>query len=299
VKGHYQYPIPEKKIMDYDWDILIIIDACRYDLFKDVANNYKFIPLENISSIISPGQKTLEWIRNNFGSSSYPDVVYVSGNPFISETYIKKHITNKKIFSHIEPVWDYGWDEKLGTTPAENVTSAALKTYARFRDKRMIIHYVQPHFPFVGKIRLKEDPGMSKENVFGEKTRKDEPFCRVWELFERGVYKREEVWSAYKSNLEYVLVEVGKLVELLEGRIILTSDHGNCFGEYGFYGHSNNIRTKELVKVPWVLLKDSRDNEKRKIVRAVKLISQGFGATQLIFFYSTHIVGKTEIQGIE
>lgn len=39
---------------------------------------------------------------------------------------------------------------------------------------------------------------------------------------------------------------------------MLTADHGECFGEYGVYAHPSGVRIDELVKVPWIVLKDRR-----------------------------------------
>lgn len=60
------------------------------------------------------------------------------------------------------------------------------------------------------------------------------------------VYDGEKLWrelteiewkEAYKKNLVSVLKEVQRLVDDLEGKIIVTSDHGEALGEDGIYLH--------------------------------------------------------------
>ncbi|MFX0073197.1 MAG: hypothetical protein ACFFAO_19130, partial [Candidatus Hermodarchaeota archaeon] len=47
------------KVMDEDWDYLIILDACRYDAFCE------YIGFE-VDYIISYGSSTTEWCIHNF-----------------------------------------------------------------------------------------------------------------------------------------------------------------------------------------------------------------------------------------
>ena len=69
--------------------------------------------------------------------------------------------------------------------------------------------------------------------------------------------KPSEVLKAYMLNLFFALYYVEKLVKILPGKIIITSDHGEAFGEplsrifpLKVYGHPSRIRTPSLVQVP-------------------------------------------------
>lgn len=225
--GAKKYPYPDKTVLDYNWDYLIAIDACRYDLYKEVFGESAYI--------ISNGSHTAEWSNRTFNSNH--DIIYISGNPMMSKARIKKDLGNIP-FYHLEKVYDYGWDKKLKTVKPEEVTKAALKCYEKWPNKRMIIHYMQPHRPFVGKKSLRGEDD-------------------VWGLLSKGELNKEKVWEAYKSNLKLVMREVKKLGQELKGKVVLTSDHGNCMGEYGIYDHLAEIRIEELVKVPWVILKNT------------------------------------------
>lgn len=143
----------EISVMKEEWDYLLVLDACRYDYFE------KFNNLNgDLCKRISLGSDTQEWIEKNF---RFPrnDTVYVSANPKISKFKLKKWLGSIPFFS-IEEVWDYGWDSELSTVPPENVVESALRVVERYPDKRMIVHFIQPHQPFIlnlnGGILLKD-----------------------------------------------------------------------------------------------------------------------------------------------
>jgi hypothetical protein len=48
-----------------------------------------------------------------------------------------------------------------------------------------------------------------------------------------------------------VLEEVEKIIRNSDGRIIVTSDHGNALGEWGFYGHPRHVPISSIRRVPW------------------------------------------------
>jgi hypothetical protein len=70
----------------------------------------------------------------------------------------------------------------------------------------------------------------------------------IWHLAERGKVSRSEVWNPYKHNLEILQEDLEKLSGL-EGRTLVTSDHGNQVGKNDLYGHTRNIVLKPLRKV--------------------------------------------------
>lgn len=57
--------------------------------------------------------------------------------------------------------------------------------------------------------------------------------------------------KAYEKNLEQVLEHVEELSNILEGKTVVTADHGDLLGENGLYGHPGNSNLKVLRKVPW------------------------------------------------
>jgi hypothetical protein len=221
------------RVMKEDWDYLIVLDACRYDTFKEVVD-------EGANYVISGGTDTQSWLDWNFGEK-YEDVIYIAGNPHFASAHLRKTLGFNPFYA-VEEVWDYGWDNNIKTVPPEQVTDAALRTIQRYPEKRMIVHYNQPHRPYLSDKELRDD---GKRET-------------IWDLVRRGEVSIERIRTAYKENLRIVMKEVERLQKQLSGRVILTADHGDLFGEWGLYGHVGRLRVEGLVKVPWVTLKEEK-----------------------------------------
>ena len=270
------------KVVEEDWACLIVLDACRYDIFKELNT----IP-GKLEKKISLGSSTLEWLKKNF-TEFYEDIVYVSANPYISNVEIRGfRITDRSLsfrgtdhFFKVVYVGDHGWDKELGTVPPEIVTKTALQVKEKYPDKRMIIHYLQPHAPWIGETRISsKDLNRSNPSTREDVWRDFVAGGKIWELIEEGIISLELAKRAYQDNLKLVLNEVKKLVENLDGKIVITADHGECFGEKFIFEHPAGIYIKELVEIPWLVIEKPKrveTLEKRKIKNVVyKLKSKG------------------------
>ena len=64
-------------VMSKDWDRLIVLDACRFDVFDELASD---IPGE-LEKVESRASATTQFLRANFSNSVLHDTVYVTSNP--------------------------------------------------------------------------------------------------------------------------------------------------------------------------------------------------------------------------
>lgn len=69
-------------ILDEDWDTLIILDACRCNVFKHICS----YPGE-LSKRRSLGTATYDVIKRNFRDRCANDVVYLSDNSMVGEVF--------------------------------------------------------------------------------------------------------------------------------------------------------------------------------------------------------------------
>lgn len=105
---------------------------------------------------------------------------------------------------------------------------------------RIITHYTQPHLPYVGTSYHEGREPTEVEN-------------RGYELLEEGQSSRDEVYDAYKETLRWVLDDVEELLENIDAeKVVITSDHGEAFGEWKAYGHPEGFPHPAVRKVPWV-----------------------------------------------
>jgi len=225
-----------------NWDNLLILDACRYDSFIKILN------IKKCKYIITRGTETPEFLKENFTNKYFNDIVYVTANPWVD-------IICKKSFYKIISVWKYRWDEELGTVHPWDMVVEAIKARKKYPDKKLIVHFLQPHNPYLFNNiinRLSYDAQNPRKNPTGIILTK--PFKAV----ERGIIPVNKLYEAYLENLKIVLIYAIYLARKLKGRTIITSDHGEAFGEklhplipIRIYGHPSSVRIPVLVKVPW------------------------------------------------
>jgi len=229
----------EIQILDRDWDVLIVLDACRADLLEE-ADPFD-IPIQRVQSNAS---HTREFIEKNFVGIDCRDIVYVTASPQLAGFELS--------FAHIEHVWRNHWDEQLRTVRPEDVTAAALSLDKDYPDKRIIVHYMQPHYPFIGPTGREID----EQATFGPN--RGSEYASIWVQLAAGHVSETTVRKAYRENLDIVLPEIDELRTEMPGKIVLTSDHGNLFGKrvswlpFRLYGHPPEIHDPELTAVPWV-----------------------------------------------
>ncbi len=81
-----------------------------------------------------------------------------------------------------------------------------------------------------------------------------------WERLRHGQLDNGLVWEAYRENHQIIVEAIEPMLHKLEGRNVVTSDHGNAFGSWGIYGHPARRHLKELIQVPYLVY----DNGPRK-----------------------------------
>lgn len=219
-------------VVDQEWKNLIVLDACRFDFFQKFNN----IP-GKLSKAISRGTSTNDWIINNF-PDFYPNIVYVSGNPYITKSIPLPYVfKGREHFSYVREVWRDKWSEKAGTVTAGVICDVSLETQELFPKHRMIIHFAQPHEPFIGRVKFSSN---NYPSVF-----------EAWLKGDKIDYS--ELRLAYASNLKYVLEKVEKLLPKLKGKTVITSDHGELLGEMGLFGHYAGWGLSKLTEIPWFI----------------------------------------------
>lgn len=237
-------------IVNESWDNLIILDACRFDLFEEV---YADDPLPGrLNQRTSVQSGTPGFLAENFCNDTFHDIVYVTGNPYVDTDL------PTETFHAVESVWKDSWDAERQTVMPETMTERTLDIAERYPNKRIISHFLQPHAPFVGDSRLgQRDTFAVRERALGNEEsiqRHRTPF----EMLESGEASYEEVWEAYRSNLKFAWPAVNRLLSELPGLTAVSSDHGNAMGERAWpfpirvYGHPLGILIPALTDVPWL-----------------------------------------------
>jgi hypothetical protein len=235
----YRHLQKATNIYKKDWDLLVILDCARPDMMEEVKKDYEFIG--EVEEITSVGSCSMEWMKNTFipkFNKQMQSTIHITSNTS-SDTYLSDNQ-----FQHLEEVWRDGWNKELGTIPAEEVTDRAIYYMRRIDADRAIVHYMQPHLPFVTRPDI-DSSFVTKEGEEG-KGHNLSGLCR-----ERG-YGQNELWNAYIENLKYVLDSVEILLSNVNAeQTIISADHGEAFGEKNIYGHPCRNYVDSLTQVPW------------------------------------------------
>lgn len=243
-------------VCEEDWDTLVILDACRYDLFEEVMD----LPGQ-LQKRESRGASTTEFLKANFAGATLLDSVYVTANP---QLYRHETIVGSPRFHDVINVWrEEGWDETHGTVLPETVTEYALDAAEEYPNKRLIVHYMQPHYPFIGS-----EAEFNEQTKLGDRGHPE----NIWNRLYLGdlSLSRSEIWRLYTANLEHAKPHVETLLQEINGRTVVTADHGNMLGERSFpipireWGHPHGQYLSPLVTVPWLVY----ENGPRREIRA-------------------------------
>ncbi len=285
-----------------DWDYLIVLDACRYDAFESVYEEYLDGDLERRRS---PGSATPEWASKTF--TGQHDLVYFSTIPFINSLGIPlcdlrwgaSCDYDWAAADHIDEVvdlWREAWDDDLGAVTPEAVTAAARERLDDGSDRRMVVHYLQPHAPYLrrGKGRklrqIRAGVTDAGDRSRGTATPDGDADGYRGVLRSVGDDLRSRVESAlgdsrlamqlgmlveldvaaladlrtdgvaavlkryHEENLRLALESAADLIEDLDGRVVVTADHGEAFGEQGVWEHHIETYIPPLVDVPWLVV---------------------------------------------
>lgn len=239
-------------IIDEDWDNLLILDACRYDMFDNTHDLPGTLEHRN-----SRESATTDFLLANFADEEVHDTVYVTANP---QLYRNRDRIQADFHAVINVWMEEGWDEAEQTVLPETVTEYATQAAETYPNKRLLIHYIQPHYPFIGAETTFDKGHLDEGDVTNE---------NVWGQLMTGELDvdREKIWELYSDNLDRALPHVDELMEALDGKTVVTADHGNMIGERSSplpvteWGHPRGIYTEELVKVPWLIYENGSRRE--------------------------------------
>ncbi|WP_266080481.1 hypothetical protein [Haladaptatus caseinilyticus] len=256
LKPYYRYVHGHtgSRVMFEDWDNLLILDACRFDVFHESLTESTLSG--TLTRKRSLGSNTPEFLRRNFDGRTFRDTVYVTANPQVN-------VHTDDTFHAVVNVWESDWDESHNTVHPREMVRKTLETRATYPNKRIIAHFIQPHYPFIGEFgqeAIEQQAGieLSRRMATGEMAESDH--WNVWDMLKQGYLREDVVRTAYRENLEITLPHVETLQSSLNGKTVVTSDHGNLFGErigplgVPVYGHPEGIYATDLVTVPWLEL---------------------------------------------
>lgn len=213
-----------------DWDNLIILDACRHDIYEEVTG-------KEVPKRVTLGSTSGEYVKYTFSEGDFSDIVYINTNGYISDLKMAENTGIPNPFETKYMVRNE--DGELSHKP-EHVVRDVRSAEKLFPDEKKIIHFMQPHEPFLNYNFYERVPEDQEHKIMNN-----------YDLVLYGFVSQEEIIEAYKDNLREVLEQVRELEKSLSGKTIITADHGEYLGENGLYRHPDRSDTEILREVPW------------------------------------------------
>jgi len=268
------------------WDIMLVIDACRFDYFetfyKDILGD-----IGKLQKTISPANWTLGWYIEVFEGREMKDTILISSNECVNSKgpmeqpihdlsrriKYRKKFDGTKHFKKIIDAWDLGYDKGRGLVLPDYVTNEVIKNA---KNNRVIAKYWQAHDPFM--CYTKEVNPVDADNLIVKNKQayrftnlkkvvstvlNDETQWKLRKLLRLmpsgGLaelwikYGKEGIVHGYTEDVKIALTHIKKIIDKFPDKnIIVTSDHGEMLGEHGRYSHVLDRYYKEIKEVPWL-----------------------------------------------
>lgn len=230
---------PTTPIWESDWDLLIVLDACRAEWAETVADEFSFI--ESVNTINSVGSHSAEWIHKTF-TEEYNDLL--AETAYITANHHAKWMkpSNFKTFENLNEYC--GVFKGIPAPPAHIVTDRAIQITRQTDWEHCIVHYMQPHKPFLKQTGDRTEVEVANDWSLG---------YNMYKKHFAGELSKKEIENGFIRNLRYVLEEVGNLLENVDAsKVVITSDHGNALGERFLWDHSRGVKHPSMRHVPWL-----------------------------------------------
>jgi len=229
----------ESAIWEEDWDLLVILDACRLEWMEAVKSDFDFI--NSVGEKHSIASHSKEWMAKTFDqrySEEMENTIYITGNHFAGTL-------DQSDFTSLVQASNYGdWAYSSASPPANIITDLAIDTARNHEWERCIVHYMQPHKPFLSKGDSRGDVDVKDWSIGYD----------LYKNHFRGELTKEDLVNGFISNLEYVLEEVELLLDNIDApTTVLSADHGQALGDDGLWDHTVGVKHSSMKRVPWVV----------------------------------------------
>lgn len=165
------------------------------------------------------GSNTTEFLYRNFGDGTHHDTVYVTANP--KAIKLEQSYLDRLVFHDLIDVTDENATIPGYVAPG-GVAEAARDAADRYPNKRLVVHLDQPHAPYCGP---------TAEEVCNQHDLEQLEFHTLRPLIKTDDMSLDTLRTMYHETLDTVIDVVDGLVADLDGRILVTADHGGLLGE--------------------------------------------------------------------
>ena len=238
------------------WDYLLILDACRYDIFKEIVEEKKL--KGKLTEFNTRTPHTPFWYRKYWGhNKNNINLISANPQPFYNGTWYAHR--NFKYSKWVDPALKFTkkcltkWNHPSGIF-YPHVLIDFVEKYKK-PNERHLIHFIPPHLPYIGPKGL---------NLLKKLGLKVEGNRHIYDDLQ--IYGRKNNWKklreCYKDSLSTTIDIIYERINVFNNKIVISADHSELIGDPKFdntgkYDHSrvrinkNPEEWKLLCTVPW------------------------------------------------
>ena len=228
-----------RRLADGDWDVLLVLDACRLDICRSAVD----WPVQEVHT---PASCTPDWLAKAADSSLFAGTTILTANP----QYDKFDFGAEKR----ENFWETHWDDSLQTVLPEPVLDR-VGEHLDDGSSPVVAHLQQPHWPYVA--RIDEDWELAYPDL-GPWEQGGKTIRSMQVAMARGEIDTEQAYWAYQASVRSIWRTLLPVIEewVADGnRVVVTADHGELFGgvsDWTMCEHPCKVGIRPLTAVPWV-----------------------------------------------
>ncbi|MDS0221235.1 hypothetical protein NDI54_07730 [Haloarcula sp. S1AR25-5A] len=228
-----------QRIAAGDWDVLLVLDACRLDTCRDAVD----WPVQEVTT---PASCTPDWLTAAADRGLFAGKTVLTANPQYQKFEFEA--------DSIEHFWQSHWDERRQTVLPGPVLDRVTE-HINEDSSPVIAHLQQPHWPYVARI---DDEWELAYPDLGPWTDDGEEIAGMQVAMARGKIDVERAYSAYRASVRSIWRTLLPAIEswVADGHtVVVTADHGEVFGrltDATMYEHPCKVGIRPLTAVPWV-----------------------------------------------
>jgi len=218
-----KHPDQLERLAGVDWDLLIVLDAVRWDIWDDMVGEGE--------PVWSAGSCTPQWVKETLREFDFRDTVCVTSNPEVTRK------TMEDLYFDREDLWKSKWEyiNGIGTVPQEAVTKAVQRRLTVGPDKRVYGHWPGAHGPYP---RHEPPIPVMRNNPEAADVKRDEEYMPDQIIMNpTALLNDDDRWltvemlrDAYRANLEWAWESIQPLL-FGDETVVVTADHGEILGE--------------------------------------------------------------------
>lgn len=241
-------PLPDQHdlIKERGWDVLVVFDAARWDVFSAVVE-------ESVKKVRTPAESsTADWVTKIWTRDDdlWDDVTYISANAMVEYTQREDEMVDYdcdvsgSVGTYVK-AHDFIYDGLVGAVRPDELTEHIIDTPY---EPPIVVHYMQPHTPFIGALSVH----LIHSEPIKEWLPESDTASGIYQLADSEMIDNSVLRRAYIENMK-IGWNYGKELQEYYDSVVYTADHGEVIGPNNWdHGAATDPRARV---VPWYEVK--------------------------------------------